>query len=70
MLQYLREWMWSWQLSSYLQAPGMYLTTQGQILVFSLGKINHSQGAEHLANNVISGIAVKAEYHKVQCDAL
>jgi hypothetical protein len=48
----------------------MYLTTQGQILVFSLGKINHSQGAEHLANNVISGIAVKAEYHKVQCDAL
>jgi hypothetical protein len=48
----------------------MYLTAQGQILVFSLGKINCSQGAEHLPNNVISGIAVKAQYHKVQCDAL
>ena len=55
---------------SCLEAPGMYLTTQCQILVFGLGKINCSQGAEHLPNNVISGIAVKAQYHKVQCDAL
>jgi hypothetical protein len=62
--------MWQWWLRTYLEAPGMYLTTQGQILVFSLGKINRSQGAEHLPNNVISGIAVKAQYHKVQCDAL
>jgi hypothetical protein len=43
----------------------MYLTTQGQVLVFSLGEVNCAQRAEHLSNNIISGIAVKTQYHEV-----
>jgi hypothetical protein len=55
---------------NYLQAPRMYLTTQSQVLVLSLGEVNCAQRAKYLSNNVISGIAVKTQYHEMQRDAL
>lgn len=60
---------WKWEFG-YLEAPGMYLATESQVLVFSLRKIDSTQTAEHFPNDVISGVTIKTQNHKVQRDTL
>jgi hypothetical protein len=48
----------------------MYLATESQVLVFGLREINGTQTAEHFPNDVISGVAIKTQNHKVQRNTL
>jgi hypothetical protein len=48
----------------------MYLATESQVLVFSLWEINCAQTAEHFPNDVISGVTIKTQNHKVQRNTL
>jgi hypothetical protein len=48
----------------------MYLATESQVLVFSLREINCAQTAEHFSNDVISGVTIKTQNHKVQRNTL
>lgn len=54
----------------YLEAPRLHVSSQGELLVVRLRQIHRAEGAEHLADDVVTGVPVEAEHHEVEGGAL